>query len=566
MQKYRVWLVLALWWAMCCAAAGAETCPTWRQERLSLEMTALEQQLTRWDVAYYQQGQGLIDDELYDSLRQKLRLWQSCAGSGDGDALPALPVGKTPHPVAHTGLRKLADRQAVVQWMRGRDALWVQPKVDGVAVTLVYQRGTLIGAISRGDGKQGEDWLEKVKSIPAVPSSLLDAPERLVLQGELFLMMTDHQQNLTGGVNARSRVAGALLRQRPSPLLAQIGLFVWGWPDGPATMAERLRQLATLGFPLAQAYTRSVNDVDGVEHWRSHWHQNPLPFVTDGVVIHQDSPPQGRYWRNKPAEWAVAWKYPAVQQVARVNKVIFRIGRTGKIAVVLALDPIRLDDKWVRRVNVGSLPLWQQLNALPGDHVAISLQGHGIPYLRDVVWRAVERQPLTVPDANRYHALSCFELQPGCRQQLIARLVWLSGAQGLNLRGVNEASWRALIEQSLVKNLADWLTLTPQQLMAVPGIGHKRAQDIYQQFRLARQRPFARWLIALGAPLTPSQSLGVEHWVPALQLTTQAWQQNAGIGAKRANNIRAFFQHPSVRQLADALAEQQIDGFSSQPQ
>ncbi|VDZ55139.1 DNA ligase B [Serratia odorifera] len=472
MQKYRAWLVLALWWAMCCAAAGAETCPAWRQERLSLEMTALEQQLTRWDVAYYQQGQGLIDDELYDSLRQKLRLWQSCAGSGDGDALPALPVGKTPHPVAHTGLRKLADRQAVVQWMRGRDALWVQPKVDGVAVTLVYQRGTLIGAISRGDGKQGEDWLEKVKSIPAVPSSLPDAPERVVLQGELFLIMTDHQQNLTGGVNARSRVAGALLRQRPSPLLAQIGLFVWGWPDGPATMAERLRQLATLGFPLAQAYTRSVNDVDGVEHWRSHWHQNPLPFVTDGVVIHQDSPPQGRYWRNKPAEWAVAWKYPAVQQVARVNKVIFRIGRTGKIAVVLALDPIRLDDKWVRRVNVGSLPLWQQLNALPGDHVAISLQGHGIPYLRDVVWRAVERQPLTVPDANRYHALSCFELQPGCRQQLIARLVWLSGAQGLNLRGVNEASWQALIEQSLVKNLVDWLTLTPQQLMAVPGIGH----------------------------------------------------------------------------------------------
>ncbi|MFI8418415.1 NAD-dependent DNA ligase LigB [Serratia sp. NPDC078593] len=542
-----------------------EKCPDWREERLALEINALEQQLARWDNAYYQQGQGQIDDELYDSLRQKLQFWQSC--NGNPVALPVLPTtGKTAHPVAQTGLRKLPDRQSVAKWLRGRHDLWVQPKIDGVAITLVYQRGKLIEAISRGDGAQGESWLEKVKAMPAVPSTLPKAPDRLVLQGELFLKMTDHQQHISGGVNARSKVAGALMRHQSSALLSQIGLFVWAWPDGPQEMTTRLQQLAALGFTLAQDFTQPVTAIEDVERWRTHWYQSALPFVTDGVVIHQGASPPSRYWRNQPAEWAVAWKYPPVQRVAQVNKVIFRIGRTGKIAVVLGLDPIRLDDKWVRRVNVGSLALWRKWDVVPGDHVAIGLQGQGIPHLRDVVWRSIERPVIDAPDPARYHALSCFRLQPGCRQQFTARLVWLSGPHGLKMRGVSEASWQALIDQSLVKDLADWLTLTPQQLMAVPGIGEKRAQGIHQQFLLARQQPFARWLVALGAPLPQRQSLGAKSWAQVAQRSTEEWQQYAGMGSKRAAKVREFFQSSPMRQLVERLGKQHIAGFYAEPQ
>lgn len=550
-----------------CSAAWAQTCPDWRPERLQLEIAALHSQLQRWDEAYYRQGDSLVDDEIYDSSLQQLQHWQYCAGKASlADARQVLPAGKTPHPVAQTGLRKLPDRIAVGQWMQGRRDLWVQPKVDGVAVTLVYQQGRLISAISRGNGERGEDWLDKVKAIPVVPQELQQAPAHLVLQGELFLMVNDHRQQTVGGINARAKVAGMLMRKQLSPALKQLGLFVWAWPDGPPHMAERLQQLTAMGFALSPQYSKPVRTLDEVEQWRTFWHRNPLPFVTDGIVIHQGRVPEGRYWQAKPGDWAVAWKYPPAQQVARVTDVEFAVGRTGKIAVVLLLDPVRMDDKWIRRVNVGSLPLWQKWDIAPGDHIAISLLGHGIPHLNGVVWRAVERQVPVAPNPESYHPLSCFTLQPaGCRQQFLARLVWLSGTHGLNIGGLNEAGWQSLIDRGLVDDLLDWLILTPEQLNGIPGIGNKRAQALYQRFLLARQQPFARWLIALGAPLSPRQITGApaQNWQQMQRITPEKWQEITGIGAKRAKQIHSFLQSPVMLELANTLAEQGINGFES---
>ncbi|WP_431224454.1 hypothetical protein ACQ86O_05665 [Serratia sp. L9] len=125
-----------------CGTAWAKNCPDWSPERLQLEIKALDNQLGRWDEAYYRQGNSLIEDEVYDGLLQQLQNWQRCAGGmySQGIQRP-LPAGKVQHPVVQTGLRKLADSLAVGQWIQGRGDLWVQPKVDGVAVTLVYRKG-----------------------------------------------------------------------------------------------------------------------------------------------------------------------------------------------------------------------------------------------------------------------------------------------------------------------------------------------------------------------------------------------------------------------------------------
>lgn len=258
----------------------------------------------------------------------------------------------------------------------------------------------------------------------------------------------------------------------------------------------------------------------------------------------------------------MAWKYPPAQQVTRVNGVDFNVGRTGKIAVVLKLEPVRLDDKWVTRVNLGSLSRWRQWEVVPGDQVAISLMGHGIPHLNKVVWREAERSLPSAPSAEHYHPLSCFSWRPDCRQQFLARLVWLSGRQGLNLHGVSESTWQMLISQGLVQHLLDWISLTPEQLMSAPGIGVKRGQSIHRQFQLARQQPFARWLIALGAPLSPQQAVTLKSWHQVQQLSAEAWQTMAGIGAKRAQQIADFLQHPPLLALVSTLASQEITGFA----
>lgn len=562
MWKY-INLILAVM-AGCCHTVWGQACPEWQPERLRLEMKGLNSQLARWDEAYYRQGNSLIADEIYDGLLQQLQHWQRCTGEVTAEhPLRGLPTGKLLHPVAQTGLHKLPDHLAVKQWIQGRQDLWVQPKVDGVAVTLIYRYGVLSSAISRGDGQKGEDWLEKINAIPAIPKVLPTAPAHLVLQGELFLQVNQHRQQIQGGINARAKVAGILMRGSHTEQLKQINLFVWAWPDGPPSMAERLQQLATMGFVLPLQYSKPVHSLADVEHWRSAWYQDPLPFVTDGVVIHQGKKPEGRYWQAKPGDWSVAWKYPPAQQVAQVNAVEFTVGRTGKIAVILQLDPLRMDDKWIRRVNIGSLALWQNANIVPGDQIAISLMGHGIPHFNRVVWRTLERTPPTPPNPKYYHSLSCLSLQHECHQQFLARLTWLSSKNGLHMNGVSRASWQTLVERGLVDGLLSWLDLTPQLLRQVPEIGDKRAQALYRQFELARQKPFAHWLSALGMPLSEEQLKSVQNWSEVEQMTTTQWQEIAGIGMKKAESVQNFLQHPTVLSWVKILQTQNIEGFNT---
>lgn len=145
-------------------------CPAWSEKRAAQEIAALKQQVKEWDDAYWLQGESLVSDETYDALRAQLLQWDACfPPRREEEKAIAAKGGTIVHPVAHTGVRKAANKHAVIDWMEGREALWVQPKVDGVAVTLVYRKGKLVQAISRGDGLKGHSWLDKVNAIPAIP-------------------------------------------------------------------------------------------------------------------------------------------------------------------------------------------------------------------------------------------------------------------------------------------------------------------------------------------------------------------------------------------------------------
>lgn len=213
------------------------------------EISRLQQQITQWNDSYWKQGESAVDDGVYDQLNAQLIQWQRCFGDEVPPDLSAPPIsGTVPHPVPHTGARKLADKQALQQWMHVRSDLWVQPKVDGVAVTLVYRNGNLVRAISRGNGLKGEDWTQKILQIPSVPHTTKGLLANSTLQGEIFLQQEGHIQKQRGGMNARSKVAGLMMRQSNPELLGSLAIFIWAWPDGPAVMSERLEQLTAAGF------------------------------------------------------------------------------------------------------------------------------------------------------------------------------------------------------------------------------------------------------------------------------------------------------------------------------
>ena len=557
----KVWMAILIS-ILCWQSSAWAVCPAWSPARAQEEISRLQQQIKQWDDDYWKEGESEIEDGVYDQLSARLTQWQRCFGNEPRDAMMPPLAGTVMHPVAHTGVRKLADKNALRLWMREHNDLWVQPKVDGVAVTLVYRDGKLNKAISRGNGLKGEDWTQKVSLISAVPQTVSGPLANSTLQGEIFLKRKGHIQQQMGGINARAKVAGLMMRQGNSDTLNSLAVFVWAWPDGPHLMTDRLKDLATAGFTLTQTYTRAVKNTDEVAHVRNEWWKAKLPFVTDGVVVRAAKEPESRHWLPGQAEWLVAWKYQPVAQVAEVKAIQFAVGKSGKISVVASLAPVMLDDKKVQRVNIGSVRRWQEWDIAPGDQILVSLAGQGIPRIDDVVWRGAERTKPTPPE-NRFNSLTCYFASDVCQEQFISRLVWLGSKQVLGLDGIGEAGWRALHQTHRFEHIFSWLLLTPEQLQNTPGIAKSKSAQLWHQFNLARQQPFTRWVMAMGIPLTRAalNASDERSWSQLLFSTEQFWQQLPGTGSGRARQVIEWKENAQIKKLGSWLAAQQITGF-----
>ncbi len=544
------------------SSASAQDCPDWSPGKARDELGSLQDRIAQWDDSYHRQGKSLLADELYDQSVQRLNRLRSCFAPPDSREHSPLKTasGTLAHPVPHTGLNKLPDERAVKDWLKGKDDLWIQPKVDGVAVTLVYEHGKLVKAISRGDGMKGHDWTGHVHQIPAIPPQLA-WEKTLVLQGELYWQLTDHVQAEAGSLNARSKVAGLLARNVISDEEgAQIGLFVWDWPDGPSSMTERLAGLRAMGFADSARLSEPLESFTQAKNWREHWYRSPLPFATDGVVIRQGERPSAQRWQARPPYWVAAWKYPFAQVLGEVRKVHFNVGRSGKITPVLDIEPVLLDDRKVSRISVGSLKRWQTLDIRPGDQVAISLAGLTIPRLDGVISRSVERAPLDIPNAEDYHTLSCWQPLPGCEIQFRERLKWLSSKKGLAMSGVGPGTWDKLIKAGQLNGLLDWMPLNGAQLANIRGLGERSSAKLLKSFQGAREQSFVVWLKAIGLPPVAGAQLD-DSWSALSARSVEQWQNEPGIGLSRAKQLYAFFQEPQVQALSRQLREYGIQGF-----
>lgn len=557
----KVWMAILIS-ILCWQSSAWAVCPAWSPARAQEEISRLQQQIKQWDDDYWKEGKSEVEDGVYDQLSARLTQWQRCFGNETRDVMMPPLNGAVIHPVAHTGVRKMADKIALSLWMRERSDLWVQPKVDGVAVTLVYRDGKLNKAISRGNGLKGEDWTQKVRLISAVPQTVSGPLANSTLQGEIFLKREGHIQQQMGGINARAKVAGLMMRQDDSDTLNSLGVFVWAWPDGPQLMTDRLKELATAGFTLTQTYTRAVKNADEVARVRNAWWKAKLPFVTDGVIVRAAKEPESRHWLPGQAEWLVAWKYQPVAQVVEVKAIQFAVGKSGKISVVASLASVMLDDKKVQRVNIGSVRRWQEWDIAPGDQILVSLAGQGIPRIDDVVWRGAERTKPTPPE-NRFNSLTCYFASDVCQEQFISRLVWLGSKQVLGLDGIGEAGWRALHQTHRFEHIFSWLLLTPEQLQNTPGIAKSKSAQLWHQFNLARKQPFTLWVMAMGIPLTRAalNASDERSWSQLLFSTEQFWQQLPGTGSGRARQVIEWKENAQIKKLGSWLAAQQITGF-----
>ncbi len=215
-----------------------------------------------------------MSDDVYDQLTLRLAQWRQCfpGATPEDDDLPP-PTGDARHPVGHTGVRKLADEDSVARWMKNKSDLWIQPKVDGVAVTLVYRQGRLVQAISRGDGLRGEAWTARARQIPALAKVMTGELADSVLQGGTVSAPGRPCPAAGRGMNARAKVAGLMMRADAAAALSQLDVFIWAWPDGPSDMRRRRKLLAQAGFKYSGQYTHPVSSIEQVAQWRQRWYR-----------------------------------------------------------------------------------------------------------------------------------------------------------------------------------------------------------------------------------------------------------------------------------------------------
>ena len=543
--------------------ARSAPCPEWHSSRAQQEIARIAAQVRRWDIAFYRDHRSLVEDAVYDQARQRLALWNRCFPryAQEVDIRRESSGYPLAHPVRQNGLKKLRDANEVARWLAARENIWLQPKVDGVAVTLVYRRGKLAQMISRGDGEYGQDWTTHALQMPAVHNRIPDQRAELVLQGEVYWQLDGHVQ-AQSDFNARGRAAGAMASNALSREQQQsLGVFIWDWPQGPASMRARLADLKALGYDTLP-FTHPVTSLDDVRQWRERWYHQPQPFATDGVVLRRGNRLTEGLLAGEPASQAIAWKHPAATALAEVIAVEFPVGRTGNIVPVVKLAPTPLADREIQRVSAGSFARWQALDIRPGDQLRIALAGQTIPKILDVLLRATERAELEAPDPQNYHALSCWRPTPGCEQQFLARAEWL-GDQ-LDIRGMGEARWRSLHDAGLMADLLGWAELSPEQLVSVPGIGKTRAQKLLNGFERGQAAGFRRWMSALGMPSVGLLDDGFwegESFDSLAGRSFEDWQKVSGIGPGRSRDLVAFLQHPEVESLRQKLRAMDVAGF-----
>lgn len=551
-----------------------ENCSNKQQQ--AAEAKKLVKLLSKWNHAYYQQGVSLVNDAVYDQTLERFTQLQSCFPEIKLASINTKQTNTLKHPLVQTGLNKVHAHQEIEHWLKKRadKQLWIQPKADGVAVSLVYINGKLTQAISRGNGEEGQNWTTKVQSLPNIPQQISTGLPQVILQGELVWRLENHIQAKQDSQGARSKISGFMQRQQTNTEEAkQVEMYVWDWPNSGLAMPAQLEQLNRWGFARSQGLTQAVKSLNDIKYWQNQWYQQPLFMATDGVVIRQQDRPDVKHWQAEPPSWAIAWKHPAQQAVTHVKEVSYTVGRTGRITPILELEPITLDQNTIQRASLGGLKNLKKLDVQAGDLVTIQLAGLTIPQLEEVLARTQPRiKPNNPPEAT-FDYFSCLEalaiktsLYPhACQQQFIARLSWLSSKKGLNMQGVGESTWQLLLEEGLLTDLTNWLNLSQEQLEKVSGLGEKRSRLLMRNFRLAASKPLTLWLSALGMPPAGNADLfnGNEkaNWQTLANRSLEEWQARNGVGAKRAKDLQTFFKHPEIQKQASFLAEKGVKGF-----
>ena len=505
------------------------------------EILSLREELHRHNYNYYVLNAPVISDEEFDMKMHRLQDLEQMYPELDDPNSPTRRVGSDLNNEFQTVLHKrpmlsLANtynRQEVAEfYQRVSEGLHGAPfeiccelKFDGLSISLHYERGRLVRAVTRGDGVQGDDVTENVRTIRTVPLSLPVGgtyPDEFEIRGEVLMPWAsfdrlNSEREREGEplfANPRNAASGTL-KSKNSSVVAQRGLdaylyYLLGEGVPGDSHYANLQAAAAWGFQIS-AQMRLAHTLEDIYDYIDYWdtERRNLPVATDGIVLKVNSLAQQRAlgMTAKSPRWAIAYKFKAEHEETILRQVVFQVGRTGAVTPVANMDPVHLAGTQVRRATLHNADFMAQLHLHVGDRVLVEKGGEIIPKIVDNVTPNhpdaipfITQCPVCGTPLVRYEGESAYYCpnESGCPPLLLGRIEHFISRKAMNINSLGPETVDALYRTGLIADAADLYGLTEEQLLTIEGGGCEMARRIIQSIDESRAVPFERVLFAIG--------------------------------------------------------------------
>ena len=509
------------------------------------EIHRLREQLEQHNHNYYVLNAPTISDNEFDMMLKRLEELEKEYPEFDDPLSPTHRVGSDitkgfeqhPHVYPMLSLSNTYSPEEVDQWVErtektlaGQESDIVgEMKFDGTSISLIYEHGRLVRAVTRGDGEKGDVVTDNIKTIRSIPLRLRPGnwPEMFEIRGEVLLPWKEFERLNEERAfneeplfaNPRNAASGTLKLQNPAEV-ARRGLdayfyYLLGENLPSDTHYGNMQEACKWGFKVSSAM-KVLHDMRQVDEYISYWdnERRNLPVATDGLVFKVNSLRQqlNLGYTAKSPRWAIAYKFQAERAVSELRYVSFDVGRTGVITPVANLEPVLLSGTIVKRASMHNADIVRQLDIHEHDMLYVEKGGEIIPKITGVDLDA--RKPDARPVEFVTHCPACGTAlerkegeaawicpnKYGCKPQIIGRVEHFVGRRKMNIDGIGEEIAQVLFKQGLVENIADLYDLTREQLMGLDRFGEKSADRLIRGIEDSKSVPFERVLYALSIP------------------------------------------------------------------
>ncbi len=560
--------------------------------------------LNRHGYLYYVLDAPEIEDDEYDRLMRELLILEKEHPGWLRPDSPSQRVGGKPlesfekvvHAQPMLSLEDVFSKEELDAWLTraaaGVGKEWIpwccELKIDGLAISLIYDDGNFVQASTRGDGTVGEDVTENLKTVRDLPLKLFgEVPGRLELRGEVYMSKDSfarlnaerEEAELSLFANPRNAAAGSLRQLDPSVAAKRgLKLFVYYMQNprdrGLHSQSEILAWMSEHGLPVQKAWSvaKTRGDIAGfLDDWQQRRFE--LPYATDGVVFKAENID---YWtilgRNvKTPKWSVAYKYPPEEKLTVIENIEISLGRTGALTPVANLTPVRLSGTAVRRASLHNEDEIRRKDIKIGDHVWVRKAGEIIPEIVrvDTKRRTGEERDFSMPDRCPVCGSAVVRLPDeavcrcpnrSCPAQLTQGLTHFASRQAMDIGGLGESLAAQLVQTGLVSRFSDLYKLRIEPLVKLERMGEKSARKLTEAIARSKNRPLGSLLLALGIREVGAGVAAelARNFSSVDEIATAGEERLSavpGVGPTIARSITAFFGDDHNRDLIAQLRE-----------